>query len=241
MINQQYNIDVISNNLANINTSGFKKSEISFKDLNYKKINNGESSFNEIGLGSGIGSIKKNFSQGVLKETGNPLDLAIDGKGFFKIKLSDGSAAYTRDGSFRLNGEGEIVNADGYYLEPSITIPEEYSEVSISEDGIISVKSETSDDTSEIGKISLYKFNNPSGLKNIAGNLFQETDASGPAGEITESDSSIKIIQNFLETSNINVIEEMVNMIAAQRAYEINSKAVKASDEMMEMANSVRR
>jgi flagellar basal-body rod protein FlgG len=241
MLNQQANVDMISNNLANVNTSGFKKSSISFKELSYKDVITDKNQNNQIGLGSAITGIEKVFTQGPLQETGNPLDLAISGEGFFKIQLPDNSIAYSRDGSFRTDANGRLVTMNGYIVAPGITFPENFEAIMVAEDGTVSIKSGESETPVTVGVISLNRFKNPGGLKSIAGNLYQETTASGPAQDNPSDGSAGKIKQGFLETANVNIIEEMVNLIAAQRSYEINSKAIKASDEMMEMANSVRR
>lgn len=241
MINQQLNVDMISNNLANVNTSGFKKSQISFKELSYMDIITDKNKYNQIGLGSAVSGVGKIFTQGTLKETGAPLDCAIEGDGFFKVQLPDGTFAYTRDGSFQLDSSGTLVTTNGYKIAPGITIDQDFEEIMIDEDGTIIIKPIGSEETVDVGKITISTFKNPGGLESIAGNLFIETTASGVAEDDAADGSTGKIKQGFLEMANVNVIEEMVNLIAAQRAYEINSKAIKASDEMMEMANSVRR
>jgi len=244
MINQQINVDMISNNLANVNTSGFKKSEISFRELAYKDIATNKSQTNQVGLGSSVNSVGKIFTQGTIKETGNALDLAIEGDGFFKILMPDGTFAYTRDGSFQFDALGNLVTKNGYKVAPGITIAGDFSDISVSENGIISVTEIDVNGVETIrvaGTITLSRFTNPAGLESIAGNLYKETVASGLAQDNPADGSTGKIKQGYLEMGNINVIEEMVNLIAAQRAYEINSKAIQASDDMMGMANSIRK
>jgi flagellar basal-body rod protein FlgG len=240
MKNQQLNVDMISNNLANINTTGFKKSDINFKDLAYKDIIVAKERYSAIGLGSGVDGVRKIFTQGNIKETGNPLDLAIEGEGYFTVRLADGTLAYTRDGSFRIDSDGRFVNSAGNILVPPITLAGFYHEMIISEKGVISVLEADSEEMREVGKITLVRFKNPGGLEAISGNLFKETIASGPPVNDNGDGSFGNIRQGYLEMSNINVIEEMVNLISAQRAYEINSKAIKSSDEMMGMANALR-
>ncbi len=240
MMNQQLNVDMISNNLANINTTGFKKSDINFKDLAYKNVVIAKERYSAIGLGSSVDGVRKIFTQGNIKDTGNPLDLAIEGEGYFSVRQADGTLAYTRDGSFRIDSEGRFVNSSGNILEPPVTVEGFFNEILISEKGVISVVEADSEELREIGKITLVRFQNPAGLEAISGNLFKETIASGPAINDNDDGTFGNIRQGYLEMSNINVIEEMVNLIVAQRAYEINSKAIKSSDEMMGMANALR-
>lgn len=236
MINQQINVDVISNNLANINTPGFKKSEINFTDIYFQDLQTKSNINSLIGMGSKTDSINKVFSQGVLQKSENPLDLAIDGKGFFKLTLPDGTTGYTRDGSFRIDANGNIVSVEGYKLQPPVNISQDFKELIISSNGNVSIIPIDSEKSIEVGKISLVSFANPSGLQSISGNTFIETQASGAPKELTKD---YTILQGYKEMSNVNVIEEMVNMISAQRAYEINSKAVKTADEMMHIRNNL--
>lgn len=239
MMNQQLYIDVISNNLANINTPGYKRSEINFKDLYYQDLEIGDDRSVRIGLGSKVDGVNKIFTQGSLGETGNLLDLAIDGEGFFKILMPDGSFGYTRDGSFRMDAEGNVVTVEGYKLEPSIIIEESFSELVISKDGIVSIIPFESEEAVEKGKITLVKFANPSGLASVSGNIYAETEASGVPIDDNGDGTFGLIRQGFIEGANINVIEEMVNLIVAQRAYEINSKVIKAADDMMGITNNI--
>ena len=244
MINQQINVDMISNNLANVNTSGFKKSEISFRELAYKDIAINESQTNQVGLGSSVSSVGKIFTQGTIKETGNALDLAIEGDGFFKVILPDGTFAYTRDGSFQFDALGNLVTKNGYKVAPGITVAGAFADISISDKGIISLTEVDVNGVETIrvaGTIVLSRFTNPGGLESLAGNLYGETVASGLAQDSPADGSAGTVKQGYLEMGNINVIEEMVNLIAAQRAYEINSKAIQASDDMMGMANGIRK
>ncbi len=248
---QQLHIDVISNNLANVNTTGFKKSRANFEDLLYQgiKIPGAASSPTTqvptgIQVGQGVRPVatQKIFTMGNLQQTGNALDLAIEGNGFFQVTTPDGEIAYTRDGTFKLDSEGNIVTSDGYLLEPSVTIPTDATQIYISSDGIISVKQAGSSATTEVGNIELARFVNPAGLQAIGKNLFVKTDASGdPETGVPGENGMGTIAQGFLEMSNVSVVEEMVNMIVAQRAYEINSKSIQTADEMLQMTNNLRR
>ncbi len=252
MYGQQTNIDVISNNLANVNTTGFKKSRVDFKDLFYQitqlpgtPVAGGEMELptgSQIGLGTRPGAVFKIFSTEGYQETQNPLDLAIEGDGFFQIQLSDGTIAYSRDGSFKIDSEGRLVTSDGYLMEPEITIPEDAVSIAISKDGTISVLRAGEVNAEEVGTLELTRFINPSGLRAIGDNLYLESDASGnPVAGDPGEEGFGTVLQGFLESSNVNVVEEMVKMIVAQRAYEVNSKAVQTSDDMLSLANSLKR
>lgn len=247
---QQMNIDVISNNLANVNTSGFKRSDIQFEDLMYQteklpgsRLSDGSETATglEIGHGSRAVSTAKNFSQGDLQNTSNKLDLAIEGYGFYEVELPDGTLAYTRDGSFKLTAAGEIVTNNGYKVSGVEQIDPEASEITISKDGTITIQ--VGGELQELSPITLTRFPNPQGLRSIGSNLYLETDASGQAetGLAPGSDGMGTIAQGFLESSNVRVVEEMVKMIQAQRAYEVNSKSIQASDEMLGIASNLRR
>jgi flagellar basal-body rod protein FlgG len=246
MSGQEFNISVISNNLANVNTTGFKKSRAEFQDLLYQTIQRGHGpsapSRVQVGHGVKVSGTQKVFTQGDLQPTENPLDLVIEGDGFFQILRPDGTIAYTRDGALKRNAEGLLVTSQGYVIEPEIYVDEDVSEIAIAPDGRVFVKRIGSTDVDEVGQIELAKFVNPAGLENIGGNLLQQTVASGDPilGEPGTMGLGT-IAQGFLEMSNVKVVEEMVNMIVAQRAYEINSKAIQASDEMLQMANNLRR
>jgi flagellar basal-body rod protein FlgG len=251
MMAQQMNIDVISNNLANVNTGGFKKMRLEFEDLLYQTIrpagatsaqgSNIPTGF-QVGHGVKTVSTTKVFSQGDFVNTGNPLDITVQGEGFFQVQLPDGSIGYTRDGAFKIDGEGRIVNSEGYLLQPEMMVPENASDFSVGSDGTVMVTVAGDTVPQEIGRIELARFLNPAGLVNLGGNIYQQSVASG---EAVVGDPGIDgmgtLGQGFLEISNVKVIEEMVNMIVAQRAYEINSKAIQAADEMLQTANNLRR
>ncbi|MEW6569694.1 MAG: flagellar basal-body rod protein FlgG [Nitrospirota bacterium] len=248
---QKLNIDVVANNLANVNTVGFKKSRSDFQELIYQEIRAPGATSAEgaqipsgiqVGLGVKPVAVQKIFTQGDFVSTGNSLDLVIEGNGFFQILMPDGTIGYTRAGAFKLDSEGRIVNSDGYPLEPGITIPENTLSITVSSDGKVTILQAGSATPAEIGQIELARFTNPAGLKAIGKNIYFPTDSSGEA--ITGNPSTEgfgTIVQGFLELSNVNVVEEMVNMIISQRAYEINSKAVQTSDEMLQIANNLRR
>lgn len=248
---QKLNIDVIANNLANVNTSGFKKSRADFQDLIYQTIRSAGGASAEgaqipsgiqVGLGVKPVAVQKIFQQGDFAQTGNSLDLVIEGDGFFQVLMPDGTVAYTRAGAFKLDSEGRVVNSDGYPLEPGITIPANTLSITVGSDGKITVMQAGSTAPVEIGQIELARFMNPAGLNAMGRNLFLPTAASGEPTTGTPSQDGLGTIsQGFLELSNVNVVEEMVNMIVSQRAYEINSKAVQAFDEMLQTANNLRR
>jgi len=248
---QKLNIDVISNNLANVNTVGFKKSRADFQELIYQDLRtagavSAEGSQIPTGIQVGLGvkpvAVQKLFLQGDFVHTGNNLDLVIEGDGFFQITMPDGSLAYTRAGAFKLDSDGRIVNSDGYPLEPAITIPADASSITVGSDGKVTAVQAGSITPTEIGQIELARFINPGGLKAMGKNLFTPT---GSSGEVTTGNPSTAgfgtVAQGYVEMSNVNIVEEMVNMIVSQRAYEINSKAVQASDEMLQVANNLKR
>lgn len=247
---QNLSITVIANNLANVSTTGFKKSRADFQDLLYQTIRtpgatSAESLQIPTGIQVGMGvkpvSVQKIFLQGDYQQTGNNLDTAIEGDGFFQILMPDGTTAYSRDGAFKLNSDGQIVNSDGYTLEPAITIPSNTTNISISSDGKISVTQAGSTTPKQVGQIELANFINPGGLNSLGKNLFQP---SGSSGDPTTSNPGTNglgtISQGNIEMSNVNVVEEMVNMIVSQRAYEVNSKAVQASDQMLQITNNMK-
>ncbi len=248
---QQLNIDVIANNLANVNTSGFKKSRPDFQDLMYQTITQAGTTSGvgneiptgiQVGLGTRPVAVQKIFTQGNYQETGNDLDIAIEGDGFFQVLQPDGSTSYTRAGAFKLDSTGAIVTSDGYPLQPAITIPSDTTSITITEDGTVSVLQAGQTASTQVGTIELANFSNPAGLKAIGKNLFQETDASGAVVLGTAGTDGLgTLTQRFLEMSNVSVVEEMVNMIVGQRAYEINSKAIQTADEMLQTANNVKR
>lgn len=251
MQSQQINIDVIANNLANVNTTGFKKSRPDFQDLMYQNLKSvGSPSTNstqvpsgiQIGLGSKAAAVTKVFSAGNITQSGNDLDMAIEGDGFFQIQLPDGATAYSRDGAFKKDSQGRIVNSDGYPLTPEMVIPNNASKVSIGNDGTVTVLQAGQSSPTSVGTIQLATFSNPAGLSSMGHNLYQPTDASGTANTGTAGQNGIGAIsQGFLEMSNVSVMEEMVNMIVSQRAYETNSKAVQAADEMLQQTNNIKR
>jgi len=249
---QQMNIDTIANNLANVNTTGFKKSHPEFQDLLYEKImpggqvdGSGRAAPSRVEVGHGVRLVatNKNFSQGTVVSTNNPLDLMIEGDGFFQVRMPDGTIKYTRDGSFKLDADRSIVTSGGYRLEPAVTVPENTRQISVSRDGVIGVMVTGDDSTiQEIGQIELARFPNAGGLTARGGNIVGESPASGtpllgnPGGNgMGESTSG------FLEMSNVETVEELVNMISAQRAYELNSKTISMADEMLQTVNRLKR
>ena len=245
---QQLNLDVIANNLANVNTTAFKRSRVDFQDLLYQTLRAPGSisaqglevpSGIQLGHGVGIASITKLFLQGSFLETGNSLDIAIEGGGFFQITLPDGEIGYSRDGSFELNRDGIIVTADGFALEPEITIPEDAINIAIGTDGTVTVT--LSDGTTdELGQIELARFINPAGLLSQGRNLFRESEASGdPILSIAGEDGAGTLRQAFLESSNVSVVDEIVQLIVTQRAFEVNSSVIRTSDEMLQTANNL--
>lgn len=251
MSGQQFNIDTIANNLANVNTAGFKKSRADFQDLLYQSVRfagtpvtSGAQIPTGIEVGHGVRPVatQKIFTHGTPKPTENPLDIAIEGDGFFQILLPDGTMAYTRDGAFKKDGEGRLVTSDGFFLEPEIVIPEDAVEIAIGTDGTVAVKLAGDSEPQTIGQIELARFINPAGLQSIGRNLYMATAASGvPIVGTAGMDGLGNLAQGFLEMSNVQVVEEMVNMITSQRAYEVNSRAIQAADEMLQTANNLRR
>jgi flagellar basal-body rod protein FlgG len=253
MYAQQVNIEVISNNLANVNTNSFKKNRAEFEDLIYQEviahpvnsylpgIIERANQTVQVGTGVKLSSTEKLHLQGDLTQTGNPLDVGIHGEGFFQVRQPDGSFAYTRDGSFTLSSDGSLVTSNGYLVLPGITIDADISQVQITEEGDIRVL-DSNGEAFEVGTLELANFVNPGGLEAIGDNMYLETEASGPPviGTPTE-DNFGTIHQGYVETSNVDIVEEMISMITAQRAYEINSKAVKTVEEMMTMANNLKR
>jgi flagellar basal-body rod protein FlgG len=196
----------------------------------------------EVGLGVRPAATQKIFEQGSLNATENPLDMAIEGDGFFQVTLPDGSTAYTRDGAFKLSADGTIVTSSGYYLYPQITVPENSSDITVSKDGKVSVILAGEETTTEIGQIELARFINPSGLRSLGGNLYTMSDASGePVISIPSEEGTGTIAAKYLEASNVRIVDEMVNMITAQRAFEIISKAIQVGDDMLQVANNLKR
>ncbi len=251
MMAQQLYIDVISNNLANINTTGFKKSKLEFQDLLYQTLRSAGSSNlqgafvpTEIQIGSGTRLVgtQRIFSQGETVYTNNTLDMAINGNGFFQITKPNGQLAYTRDGSFKVNEQGVLTTADGFQLEPQIAIPPEALSIDISADGLVMAKLPLQEELQQLGQVQVVNFINPAGLKALGQNLYEATFAAGaPNLNVPGENGAGTILQGYLESSNVDVVEEMVNMIVAQRSYESNSKAVQAADDMMNTSNNLRR
>ncbi|MDD2366568.1 MAG: flagellar basal-body rod protein FlgG [Desulfuromonadaceae bacterium] len=251
MQGQQKNIDVVANNLANVNTTGFKRSRADFQDLIYQNLkSSGSPATNatqvptgiQIGLGSRLAAVTKLFTAGDFTQTGNELDLAIEGDGFFPITMPDGSTGYTKSGAFKLDSTRQIVTADGNPLSPSIVTLPGTTKINIGSDGTVSVQVAGQNATTSVGNIQLASFPNPSGLSSQGKNIYLPTDASGTATIGVPGQGGLGTVsQGMLEMSNVNVAEEMVNMIVGQRAYEINSKAVQASDEMLQTANNLKR
>lgn len=253
MMNIQMSIDNISNNLANVNTVGFKKQRTEFKDLLYEKLRvmDNTDSFGhpvgiEIGHGVRISATVRSFTQGSLMQTDNDLDLAISGKGFFAVVDENGNERYTKDGSFKISVDGDtarVTTSDGYYVQGvdgDIELGGDISEIGVDKAGVITVKREGSDIFEELTSLRLVSFTNAAGLEALGNNLYSSSVASGDAINI-EDGSGIEVSQGFLEMSNVQVVEEMINLISAQRAYEINSKAIQTSDQMLELANNLRR
>ncbi len=251
MKSQSLNIDVISNNLANVNTTGFKSSRADFQDLLYETLRQAGTSSSEgtdvptgiqVGHGSRPVASHKIFTQGDFQQTKNELDIAIEGGGFFQIIQPNGETAYTRDGAFKMDRDGRMVTPDGFVMDPEITIPSDSISLSIGLDGTVSVMQAGSNTPTEIGTITLARFVNPAGLHSIGRNLYLPTNASGDAIVGTAGTDGLgSLAQGFLEMSNVSVVDEMVKMITAQRAYEINSKAIQAADDMLQQANNLKR
>jgi len=248
MQSQQVNMDVIANNLANVNSSGFKKSRADFQDILYQtnrvagtSTNGGEVPTGvQIGLGSRVAAVQKVFTTGDFQQTENELDVAIEGPGFFQVSLPDGSDAYTRSGALKKDSTGRLVTSDGYPLIPEVVIPENTTSIAISESGRVEVMLDGENEATEVGNIQLVRFGNPGGLNSLGRNMYAETSTTGaPVSGTPGEDGFGTLTQGFLEGSNVNIMEEMVNMIAGQRAYEVNSKAIKTADEMLQMTSGL--
>jgi flagellar basal-body rod protein FlgG len=248
---QQLNVDVIANNIANVNTVGFKRARADFQDLLYQTLRapgtpSGEGTQVPTGLQVGLGvkpvAVQKLFTQGDFTNTGNDLDLVIEGDGFFQITRPDGTTAYSRSGAFKLDSTGRIVTSDGYALEPSITVPADATKITIGSDGRVTVLQAGGTTPSEVGTIEIAKFVNPAGLFSAGKNLFLQTDASGEAVVgAPGAEGRGTLNQGYLEMSNVNVVEELANLIIAQRAFDLNSKTVQASDEMLQTTSTLKR
>lgn len=253
MTGQQYNIDTISNNLSNVNTTGFKKNRVDFEDLLYQTSRIAGTPATEetvvptntqVGHGVKVAATQKMYQQGALQTTGEVSDLAIEGEGFFRVLLMDGTYGYTRDGAFEIDSNGQLVTKNGYRVMPEITLPQDFIEESltISADGRVTVKIPGLNDPVEAGQMEVFRFTNPAGLKAIGENMLKITNASGEAiGGRPGFDGMGKTRHKMLEMSNVNIVSEMVNMIVAQRAYELNSKAIQTSDSMLGIANNLKR
>jgi flagellar basal-body rod protein FlgG len=247
---QQRVIDVIANNLANVNTPAFKSARADMHDLPYDveaqpgapapggaTVPTGV----QVGLGARLAGTERLFTQGSLVQTGNPLDVAIQGDGFLQVTLPDGTVGYTRDGSLRLNGQGQLVTVDGDLVQPAITIPQNATAVTIGTDGTVSVQVAGQQAPQQVGQLQLARFQNPAGLEAVGQNLFVPTQASGAAVVAAPGQQGTgTLVQGFLEQSNVSIVDEMVALIGAERAYEAMSKVVSASDQMMQMANNMR-
>ena len=241
----------IANNLANVSTAGFKKSRAEFQDLLYETIRPAGTSSSQdtqvpagiqLGHGTRPSTVSKIFTQGDLEHTKNELDLAIEGDGFFQIAMPNGETAFTRDGGFKLDSEGRIVNADGFAMEPEISIPTDAVSIAVGMDGTVSVLEAGETTPTEVGTVELARFVNPAGLIALGKNLYIPSEASGDEMTGTAGEDGLgNISQGFLEMSNVTVVEEMVNMITAQRAYEANSKSIQTADEMLAIANNIKR
>jgi flagellar basal-body rod protein FlgG len=253
MYAQQLNIEVISNNMANMNTTAFKKNKAEFQDLMYQEVivntvnsntpGKSESGTGTIQVGNGVkpSTTQKSFLQGDIAATNNPLDVAIQGEGFFQVRKVDGTFVYTRDGSFKLNSEGNLVTTGGYLLDPEISLDENSVGVIIGRDGTVELQ-QADGNRVPVGNIQLVRFLNPGGLLALGDNLYSESPESGrPILGNPGFDDFGELHQGYLEASNVDVVEEMISMITAQRAYELNSKTVKTVEEMMTMANNLKR
>jgi len=251
MNSMQHQIDVTSNNIANVNTTGFKQDRAEFQDLMYETLNytagqTSQTTTNptgiDVGLGVRISGIQKNFNEGDLKLTSNPLDLAIEGKGFFQITMPNGETAYTRNGAFKLNTEGTIVNGNGYPLSPQIVVPDNVTKLTIGKDGVVTATDPTTGDVVNLGQLEIADFINPAGLTPLGESLFMESEASGAV--LTGNPTTAQFgntRQGMIELSNVKLVNEMVDLITAQRAYEANSKAITTTDSMLDTVNRLKR
>jgi flagellar basal-body rod protein FlgG len=245
---QQTKMSVISNNLANASTTGYKRSRAVFEDLLYQNqrqvgAQSSQDSVIPTGMmiGTGVRTVatEKLFSQGSMTQTENPLDVGIDGKGFLQVLMPDGSMAYTRDGELQVDNQGQLVNSSGYAIQPSISIPVEAQSITIGTDGSVSVRLPNATATTQVGNLQLVDFINPAGLQPVGANLYIESNASGSPQSGTPGTNGMgTVVQGYLEGSNVNVVEELVSMIETQRAYEMNSKAISTSDQMLQFVNN---
>lgn len=248
---QQLNIDVISNNIANVNTTAFKKVRAEFQDLLSQNLKSPGAltdqgiinpSGIQVGLGVKTAATQRMFLPGSSIQSGNTFDLAIQGEGFFQVQLDDGSFAYTRDGNFKRDANGQLVTSDGYIVQPGITIPATATDISINVTGTVSIKQSGSTAVTQVGQINLVRFANPAGLEDIARNLYRETPASGTASQGIAGQGDLAnttVMQGFTEGSNVQLVEEMTNLIIAQRAFEANTNVIKTSDQVLERVNNI--
>lgn len=253
MNGQQASIDAISNNLSNVNTNGFKRNRVDFEDLLYQTERNAGTPATErtlvpvgvqVGNGVRVAGTQKEFVQGSLRQTENVTDIAIQGEGFFRVRQYNGELAYTRDGAFKIDANGQLVTHNGHRVQPEVILPEDSirETLTVTEDGRITIQLPGLDDPVQVGQFQLYRFVNPAGLRAVGQNLFTVTAASGEAiGGEPAQEGMGALLHRFLEQSNVDVANEMVNMIVAQRAYELNSRAIQTSDTMLGIANSIKR
>ncbi|PLY10436.1 MAG: flagellar basal body rod protein FlgG [Arcobacter sp.] len=251
MYAQQHQIDVTSNNIANVNTAGFKKDRAEFQDLMYQRLNftggaTSETTRNptgmDVGLGVRVSGVQKSFEEGDIQTTGNTFDIAIEGKGFFQVTMPDGEIAYTRNGGFKVNEEGTIVNGNGYPMEPEIVVPDNLIDINIAPSGLVTATDPATGQEQELGQITLADFINPAGLKPIGESLFQVSTASGDPIEANPTEDQFGgLRQGFIEMSNVALVTEMVDLITAQRAYEANSKSIQTADKLLTIVNQLKR
>lgn len=249
MAAQQLRTEVISNNIANVNTTAFKQSRAHFEDLLYQTVQGATTVGGQdtkgtpaiqIGRGTHLAGVQRLHAQGPLEPTGRPLDIAIEGEGFFQIQMPNNGVSYTRDGSFQISDQGTLVTSGGYTVAPGIKVPSDASNVQISRTGVVTAQRANNADVQELGRIELARFTNPSGLLTMGENLYNETPASGEAQRGFPQDEGMgRLLQGSLEGSNVEIVQEMVDMITSMRAYELNSKAIKNSEEMMSIANNM--
>ncbi|MDX2276252.1 MAG: flagellar basal-body rod protein FlgG [Hyphomonadaceae bacterium] len=251
MLAQQMNVDVISHNIANMNTTGYKRQRADFEDMLYQNIERPGSTSSasgailpsgiQLGVGVRADAVARINEQGGLSQTGNPYDIAINGQGFLQVQLPSGQTAYTRAGNFAINADGELVTADGYPIKPSITIPAETTAVQITRDGIVEVTLSGQTEPQQVGQIEIASFINPGGLEAIGDNLYLETPASGSPNTATPGSPGLgTLMQGYLEISNVNAVEEISSLIVAQRAYEMNARVITAADEMLQATTQLR-
>lgn len=245
---QQLNVDTVANNLANVNTVGFKRSRVNFEDVMYREVQraNGvpgaEANHLLVGSGVGVAGTHKLFNAGELKKTDNAFDVAIRGDGFLEAELADGKQVYTRTGRLTVNKDGFLATAEGHALRPSIAIPADAKSIDVNSDGIVLANFGNARPAEELGQIELASFTNPSGLAPLGENLYAATDSSGePTFGKPGDEGRGTLAQGYLETSNVKLVDEMVNLMVAQRAYEVSAKVIQASDEMMSLSNNLRR